>query len=94
MKKSDRALPNLDVKYTNIYIKNLESDMTEETLEKSFAKFGKILSLVIARDENGASKGFGFVNFESPDDARKAVEDMNGFTLGMLFVIIKFQCFG
>ncbi|KAK1411798.1 hypothetical protein QVD17_32569 [Tagetes erecta] len=82
MKKSDRALPNLDVKYTNLYVKNLDSDMAEETLEKSFAKFGKIISLVIARDENGVSKGFGFVNFESPDDARKAVEDMNGLTLG------------
>ncbi|KAI7724552.1 hypothetical protein M8C21_003314 [Ambrosia artemisiifolia] len=82
MKKSERVLPSLDVKYTNLYIKNLESDMTEEILEKSFAKFGKIVSLVIAKDENGVSRGFGFVNFESPDDARKAVEDMNGLTLG------------
>ncbi|KAF5823704.1 hypothetical protein HanRHA438_Chr01g0042031 [Helianthus annuus] len=82
MKKSDRVLPGLDIKFTNLYIKNLESDMTEEVLEKSFAKFGKIVSLVIAKDENRISRGFGFVNFESPDDARKAVEDMNGFSLG------------
>ncbi|KAD5803121.1 hypothetical protein R6Q59_024673 [Mikania micrantha] len=82
MKKSDRVLPNIDIKYTNIYIKNLESDMTEEMLEKSFAKFGKIVSLVIVRDENEVSRGFGFVNFESPDVARKAVEDMNGLNLG------------
>ncbi|KAI3683836.1 hypothetical protein L1987_84351 [Smallanthus sonchifolius] len=88
MKKSDRALPNLDIKYTNLYIKNIESDMTEEILEKSFAKFGKIVSLVIAKDDNGVSRGFGFVNYESPDDARKAVEDMNGLNLGskVLFV--------
>ncbi|XP_076924656.1 polyadenylate-binding protein 7-like, partial [Bidens hawaiensis] len=88
VKKSDRALPDLDIKYTNLYIKNLESDLTEEILENSFAKFGKIVSLVIARDENGLSKGFGFVNYESPDDARKAVEDMNGLNLGskMLYV--------
>ncbi|KAL8204945.1 hypothetical protein R6Q57_010568 [Mikania cordata] len=82
MKKIDRVLPNIDIKYTNIYIKNLESDMTEEMLEKRFAKFGKIVSLVIVRDENDVSRGFGFVNFESPDVARKAVEDMNGLNLG------------
>ncbi|KAI3512166.1 hypothetical protein L1887_19397 [Cichorium endivia] len=82
MKKSERILPSPDAKYTNLYIKNLDLDITEEILDQTFSKFGKIVSLVISRDENGVSRGFGFVNFENPDDARKAAEDMNGLDLG------------
>ncbi|KAL4560443.1 hypothetical protein LXL04_032594 [Taraxacum kok-saghyz] len=82
MKKSDRILPSPDAKYTNLYIKNLDMDISEEILDQTFSKFGKIVSLVISRDNNGVSRGFGFVNFENPDDARKAVEDLNGLNLG------------
>lgn len=83
MKKSDRILPTPDAKYTNLYIKNLDEDISEDILDQTFSKFGKIVSLVISRDDNGASRGFGFVNFENPDDARKAVEDVNGMNLGI-----------
>lgn len=82
VKKSDRILPNPDAKYTNLYMKNLDLDLTEELLREKFSGFGKILSLVIATDNNGASKGFGFVNYEKPDDARRAMEAMNGLQLG------------
>ncbi|XP_022766117.1 polyadenylate-binding protein 7-like [Durio zibethinus] len=82
MKKSDRVLPSPDVKYTNLYIKNLDPDITEELLQEKFSAFGKIASLVIAKDENKASRGFGFVNFDSPDDAKRAMELMNGSQLG------------
>uniref|UniRef100_A0A7N0SVC4 Uncharacterized protein n=1 Tax=Kalanchoe fedtschenkoi TaxID=63787 RepID=A0A7N0SVC4_KALFE len=82
VRKADRTLPNPDAQFTNIYVKNLDLGMTEQELQEKFAKFGKILSLVISKDENGSSKGFGFVNFENPDDARRAVEAMNGLQLG------------
>ncbi|KAK8672183.1 hypothetical protein V6N13_110556 [Hibiscus sabdariffa] len=88
MKKSDRVLPSPDIKYTNLYIKDLDSDITEETLQDKFSVFGKIASLVVARDENGASRGFGFVNFENPDDARKAMEVMNGSQLGSKVIYV------
>lgn len=57
--------------------------MTEEVLKDKFTEFGKVLSLVISKDDNGESRGFGFVNFESPDDAMQAVEAMNGSQLGI-----------
>ncbi|KAF5737507.1 polyadenylate-binding protein 7-like isoform X1 [Tripterygium wilfordii] len=82
IRKSDRILTGLDAKYTNLYVKNLDSDVTEELLQNKFSKFGKIVSLAIAKDDNGASKGFAFVNFENPDDARQALEAMNGLDLG------------
>jgi len=64
-------------KYTNIYIKNLDESVEEKDLEKDFGKFGKITSCVIQRDENGKSRGFGFINYENSDEAHLAVESMH-----------------
>lgn len=66
-------------------MKNLDLEVDEELLKEKFSEFGKIVSLVISKDDNGTSRGFGFVNFESPDDARRAMETMNGSQLGGLF---------
>ncbi|CAN4121462.1 unnamed protein product [Withania somnifera] len=82
VKKSDRILTNPDERYTNLFIKNLDLDISEEHLREKCSEFGKIISLVIAKDENGGSKGFGYVNFENPDEARRAMEAMNGSKFG------------
>lgn len=74
--------PSPDAKYTNLYMKNLDQDITEELIELKFSEFGKIDKVAIAKDANGESKGFGFVSFESPDSAKKAMESMNGVQLG------------
>jgi polyadenylate-binding protein len=79
-------LPSPDAKFKNLYVKNLDPDVTEEVLREKFSKFGKIASLVIKTEDNGMSRGFGFVDFENPDDARQAMEAMNGSQLGRLFV--------
>lgn len=86
VKKSDRILPSPDAKFTNLYMKNLDLDVSEELLREKFSEFGKIASLVISRDDNGTSRGFGFVNFDNPDDARQAMEVMNGSQLGRLCI--------
>lgn len=52
-------------------------DIKEEELKELFGGFGPIVSVMIQRDENGNSKGFGFVNFERHEDAEKAVSQMN-----------------
>lgn len=88
LRKSDRVLPNPDVKYTNLYVKNLDLNVRDELLKEKFSEFGKIVGFAIARDENGISRGFGFVNFESPDDARRALESMNGTQFGRLCIFL------
>lgn len=88
VRRTDRILPNPDAKYTNLYMKNLDPDVREELLQEKFSEFGKIVSLAISRDENGSSRGFGFVNFDNPDDARRALETMNGSQLGSLHIIL------
>ncbi|XP_016651638.1 PREDICTED: polyadenylate-binding protein 7 isoform X1 [Prunus mume] len=82
IRKSDRVLANPDMKYTNLYMKNLDTNVREELVEEKFSEFGKIVSFTITKDDNGNSRGFGFVNFENPDDARQAMEAMNGSQLG------------
>ncbi|GMY25062.1 polyadenylate-binding protein 7 [Fagus crenata] len=82
VKRSDRILASPDAKFTNLYVKNLDLDVTEELLREEFSQFGKIASLVISREDNGTSRGFGFINFDNPDDARQAMDTMNGSQLG------------
>ncbi|KAF8403181.1 hypothetical protein HHK36_011278 [Tetracentron sinense] len=82
VKKSERAQSSPDAKYTNLYVKNLDHDVTEELLKERFSEFGKITNLVISKESNGNSRGFGFVNFDSPNDAKLAMEAMHGTQLG------------
>jgi polyadenylate-binding protein len=58
----------------NVYIKNLDSTVTDETLHKEFSQFGPIISAKIMTHENGQSRGFGFVSYENPKDAATAIE--------------------
>lgn len=61
----------------NLYVKNLDDTVDDEMLRQNFESYGKITSAKVMCDENGRSKGFGFVCFEKPDDATKAVVEMN-----------------
>ncbi|KAJ3477415.1 hypothetical protein NLI96_g10481 [Meripilus lineatus] len=67
---------------TNLYIKNLEDDVDDDRLRAEFEPFGAITSAKVMRDEKGTSKGFGFVCFSSPDEATKAVAEMNNKMIG------------
>jgi len=58
----------------NVYIKNLDNTVTDETLHKEFAQFGPIISAKVMTHENGQSRGFGFVSYENPKDAATAIE--------------------
>ena len=64
--------------FTNLYVKGLSERVTDERLRAEFEKFGAIVSAVVMRDQEGKTRGFGFVNFQNADDAARAVEGLNG----------------
>ncbi|MGH0177457.1 UNVERIFIED_CONTAM: hypothetical protein FKN15_075199 [Acipenser sinensis] len=64
-------------KGVNLYVKNLDDGIDDERLRKEFAPYGTITSAKVMTDI-GHSKGFGFVCFSSPEEATKAVTEMNG----------------
>lgn len=61
----------------NLYIKNLDDCIDDERLRKEFTPYGTITSAKVMT-EDGRSKGFGFVCFSLPEEATRAVTEMNG----------------
>jgi cold-inducible RNA-binding protein len=66
----------------NIYVGNLSPQATEDDLKKAFEVFGQVESANIIKDKfSGESRGFGFVQMPSKQEAQKAIEQMNGTDL-------------
>lgn len=67
---------------TKLYVGGLSYDTTEETLKDTFAQAGTVVSAVIIMDRmSGRSKGFGFVEMSTEEEAQKAIETFNGTEL-------------
>merc|ERR1719399_1796656 len=62
----------------NLYLKNLSDTVDDAQLRELFNEFGTIISCKIMRDPTGTSRGSGFVAFSSPEEATRAVTEMNG----------------
>ena len=63
----------------NIYVGNLTFDVSEDDLREAFEQFGEITEVRLIMDKfSGKSKGFGFIEMPSKDEAEKAIEEMNG----------------
>ncbi|KAF8471975.1 hypothetical protein BDZ91DRAFT_677306 [Kalaharituber pfeilii] len=62
-----------------LFVGNLDPMVDEKTLFETFSTFGNLVAAPkIARDESGASKGYGFVSYDSFEASDKAIESMNG----------------
>ncbi|CAN8314860.1 unnamed protein product [Cochlearia groenlandica] len=79
LRKEERTSSVSDkINFTNVYVKNLSETTSDDDLKTTFGQYGVISSAVVMRDGEGRSRCFGFVNFESPEDAARAVEALNG----------------
>ena len=65
-----------------LYVGNLAYSTTEDDIREAFAKIGEVASAKLIIDPtNGRSKGFGFVEMATDDDAQKAISQLNGTDL-------------
>ncbi|XP_078526865.1 cold-inducible RNA-binding protein-like [Lissotriton helveticus] len=65
-----------------LFVGGLSYDTDEQCLENSFSPYGVITAVVVVKDrETDRSRGFGFVTFECAEDAKDALNAMNGKTI-------------
>lgn len=77
-KDRESKFEEMKANFTNIYVKNVESETTDEEFRELFEKHGDITSASLTRDtETGKSRGFGFVNYVRHEDAATAVEELH-----------------
>jgi RNA recognition motif-containing protein len=62
-----------------LYVGNLSDEVTETDLTHNFSTIGKVVSVAIIKDKySRQSKGFGFIEMETEEEAKKAIEQFNG----------------
>ena len=62
-----------------LYVGNLSYEVTTDNLKEYFSQAGKVVDAVVISDKRtGRSKGFGFVEFDTEEEAKKGVETLNG----------------
>lgn len=62
-----------------LYVSNLSFSMSDNDLEQVFAEVGSVVSAKVITDRrSGRSKGFGFVEMSTDEEARVAIKDLNG----------------
>jgi polyadenylate-binding protein len=62
----------------NLYVKNLDDSIDDDKLKELFSEFGTIASCKVMHDPSGVSRGSGFVAFSTPEEASRALAEMNG----------------
>ena len=78
LKRAERVGEGREERFTNVYVKNLADDVDDDGLKKLAGAYGPVTSAVVMTDGAGKSRGFGFVNFDTPEAAAAAVEALNG----------------
>ena len=72
-----------------LYVGSLSYDTTENSLKDLFSQAGTVESAAIITDKiSGRSKGFGFVEMSSEDEAKKAIEMFNGKELDGRSIVV------
>ncbi|KAI1807772.1 splicing factor, CC1-like protein [Daldinia bambusicola] len=69
------------IPFHRLYVGNIHFSITEQDLQNVFEPFGELEFVQLQKDDTGRSRGYGFVQFREADQAREALEKMNGFDL-------------
>ena len=72
-----------------LYVGNLSDEVTEQDLNHNFSTVGTVVSATVIKDRySSRSKGFGFVEMETEESAREAIEQFNGGDLRGKAIIV------
>ena len=72
-----------------LYVGNLAYSVRDESLHQAFSQFGTVTSVKVMMDrETGRSKGFGFVEMGSADEAQAAISGLNGMSVGGRAIVV------
>lgn len=74
----------------NLFIGSLPYTVTDESLGQLFAQVGQVQSAAVIKDKyTGTSRGFGFVEMSTEEEAQKAIEKLNGYNLEGRSIVVK-----
>lgn len=74
----------------NLFIGSLPYSATEDTVGQLFAQYGQVVSVNIIKDKySGQSRGFGFVEMATDEEAAKAMQALNGHNLEGRNIVVK-----
>jgi RNA recognition motif-containing protein len=72
-----------------IYVGNLPYSIDDEALRHNFSEYGMVASAKVMMDrDSGRSKGFGFVEMSSPQEAQAAISGLNGMSVGGRAIVV------
>ena len=72
-----------------LYVGNLSSETTEDELQKLFVEVGPVVSATLITDRaSGRSRGFGFVEMETEQAAREAIDRLNNYELNQCDITV------
>ncbi|KAI8073959.1 hypothetical protein BC940DRAFT_315546 [Gongronella butleri] len=79
LKQQQVGKPDTMIDYTNLYIKNLDLAVKSLDLFSAFREYGRIISARVMKDPvTKQSRGYGFVSFSHAQEAKQALEQLNG----------------
>ncbi|KZT62448.1 hypothetical protein CALCODRAFT_505513 [Calocera cornea HHB12733] len=73
----------------NLFIKNLDFEVDSHMLFEAFKHFGRIVSARVMRNDQGTSKGFGFVSYQTPEEAAQALHVMDGTMMNNKQIVVR-----
>lgn len=63
---------------TNIFVKNIPLNVSPRQFYEQFSSYGDIVSAKLPENDDGNHQGYGYINYYSPEDAKKAIDANNG----------------
>ena len=74
----------------NLFVGSLPFSVSEDAVGQIFSGVGQVVSVAIIKDKyTGSSRGFGFVEMATDEDAKKAIEKLNGYNLEGRNIVVK-----